>query len=292
MLDSLQSKQPIGGPDSAEVYERRVIVVGESVDPVTISAFDAFKFLRTWIPNSIAILNWHRQAWWNEDLELDRQVGSIVQSVTKGWSRTKGRVTLNVRRQYVTTIFVPPRQSTMPLKAPPMPREVIEPLLSPSRLTARDSRALLRSEGWNCLESRNAQLVFLADFAEIECGITLDTQQLADLFQVTRSRARKLLYKARLIPKLIHFPLTLRLEQEEAACQLIRNAASTRYFVTQRGLLNFIKREFRKALTYSWVRSLSHRKPQAVRQVVIFPQELPRLQIPRRHLNKYITLIQ
>jgi hypothetical protein len=83
-------------------------------------------------------------------------------------------------------------------KAPLMPREVIEPRLETSCLTTQDSLALLRIEAWNCLESRIAQLVFLADFAEIECVIPFDTQGLADLFQVTRSCACRMLYKARL----------------------------------------------------------------------------------------------
>jgi hypothetical protein len=134
----------------------------------------------------------------------------------------------------------------------------IEPLLSTSRLTTQDSRALLRSEAWNCLESRNAQLIFLADLVETECGIPFDTQDFAELFQVTRSRGRRVLYKARVTPELPHRPPTLTLEQEEAACQLIWNATSTGNFVAYRELLNFIETEFRKILTSGWVKSFLH----------------------------------
>jgi hypothetical protein len=173
-----------------------------------------------------------------------------------------------------------------------MPREVIKPRLDTSRLTAQDSQGLLRSEARNCLTSRNAQVVFLADFAEIECGITLDTQDLADLFRVSRSRARRMLSKTCLTPKLPHRPPTSTLEQDEAAWQLIRNGASTGNVVLQRELLKFIETRFRKILTYGWVKSFLHRRAQNVNQVVVSPQELPQLQIPRRYLNEYIALIQ
>jgi hypothetical protein len=133
-----------------------------------------------------------------------------------------------------TPFFFRLGQSRMPLKAPAMPRELIQPRLSPSRSTAQDSRALLRSEEWNCLESRNAQLVFLADFAEIESGITFETQELAGLFQETRSSADRVLYKARSTPKLPHRPMNLTLEQEDTACQLIRNGASIGPFLTSK----------------------------------------------------------
>jgi hypothetical protein len=155
-----------------------------------------------------------------------------IQALTKGWSLIKvGSRFTSMAVTYKPFLF-PPGQSTMPPKAPPMPREVIEPLLCTNRLTAQDPRALPRSEGWNCLESWNAQLVFRADFAEIERGITLDTQELADIFQVTRSPAHKVLYKERFALKLPHRPTTLKLEQEDVACQWIRNAASTGNFGT------------------------------------------------------------
>jgi hypothetical protein len=102
----------------------------------------------------------------------------------------------------------------------------------------------------------------------------------------------QVLYEARLTPTLPDCPPTLTLEQEEATCQLIRKAASTGNLVTQRKLLNFIEIEFRKILTYGWVKSFLHRKVQDVKQVWGSPQELPRLQIPQQYLNEYITLIQ
>jgi hypothetical protein len=42
--------------------------------------------------------------------------------------------------------------------------------LPPPHFSGQDLRALLRSDAWNELESRNAQLAFLDEFARIVCG--------------------------------------------------------------------------------------------------------------------------
>jgi hypothetical protein len=57
-------------------------------------------------------------------------------------------------------------------------------------LTAQDIRALFRSEEWIAIESRKAQLVFVEEFAQKDCGVTIDTTCLAEIFEMSRSRVR------------------------------------------------------------------------------------------------------
>jgi hypothetical protein len=196
------------------------------------------------------------------------------QALTKNWSLIKHKVKLNFRRPDVQIIFTP---STF-----------IHDGAQSSTHATRGYRNFPFSRSLN-----TPGFVGVAPKESRELsGITLDMQDLADPFQVTRSRARKVLCAALSTPKFPHRPPTLTLEQTEAACQLIRNAASTGNFVTSRQLLNSIETEFRKTLTYGWAKSFFRQSAHNVKQVVVSPQELPRLQIPRRYLNEYIILIQ
>jgi hypothetical protein len=49
----------------------------------------------------------------------------------------------------------------MPPKAAPIPNDILETKLASTPLSGQDVCALLRSEAWNGLDSRNAQLAFL-----------------------------------------------------------------------------------------------------------------------------------
>jgi hypothetical protein len=40
-------------------------------------------------------------------------------------------------------------------------------------LTAHDSRALMRKDEWIAIESRNAPLVFIKQFAKIKCSVII-----------------------------------------------------------------------------------------------------------------------
>jgi hypothetical protein len=89
-------------------------------------------------------------------------------------------------------------------------------------------------------------------------------------------------------------PLKLNVDLEEAVCRMIKNAADTGGYATQRQVLNFTEAEFRKTLTYGWLDRFLHRRRHSheVRRALLAPQELPPLQIPRSCLERYITLIK
>jgi hypothetical protein len=84
----------------------------------------------------------------------------------------------------------------MPPKAPDLPHNIIEPRLSATALMAHNIRPLFRNAEWITVESRNAQLVFVEEFARKDCGITFDILCLADVFELTRSRIRTIHAKA------------------------------------------------------------------------------------------------
>jgi hypothetical protein len=74
---------------------------------------------------------------------------------------------------------------------------------------------VFRNEHWIGLESRNAQIPFLNEFAEADSGIRLGSAELADIFEL-----------------------------------LIKNAPDTGNYETQRPMLNFAGPKFRKTLTH------------------------------------------
>jgi hypothetical protein len=62
----------------------------------------------------------------------------------------------------------------MPPEAPAISLVVIEPPLSPTDHTVRDIHVLMRNNEWTAIDSRNAQLVFIEQFAKIKCGGTFN----------------------------------------------------------------------------------------------------------------------
>jgi hypothetical protein len=83
----------------------------------------------------------------------------------------------------------------MPPKATPIPQNNIANKLASTSLSGQNVRALLRSEAWNELDSRNAQLVFLDTLAWIDCAFAIDSGHLAGIFDLSRDREQKVLTK-------------------------------------------------------------------------------------------------
>jgi hypothetical protein len=115
---------------------------------------------------------------------------------------------------------------------------------------------------------------------------------LAEIFELTPSRVRTICAKAKKPERPPYRPCAIAEHQEDAVCEMIREGARTGNYVTQREVLNFVEREFRKTLTYGWFESFLRRRAADVRRVVVDPQELSRRQIPRAFLDRYITLIK
>jgi hypothetical protein len=88
-------------------------------------------------------------------------------------------------------------------------RSTIESRLSVTTLTVKDVHALFRNEEWIALETRSAKLVFLEEFAQIECGAAVNIASLADLFKLTRYRVHTVRVKIENKSRVPHHPLVL-----------------------------------------------------------------------------------
>jgi hypothetical protein len=131
----------------------------------------------------------------------------------------------------------------MPPKTPVIFWAVIEPRLPTTALTAQNIRALMRNDEWIAIEYRNAQLVFIEQFAKIECSVTFDTAVLAELFKLTRSCMRAICAKAQRNQRPLDRPPLVR-DHEFEPCQMIRDKAVTCNSVTKRELINYIEANF------------------------------------------------
>jgi hypothetical protein len=92
--------------------------------------------------------------------------------------------------------FVRNPQILMPLKVLALPRERIERALCNTGVTAQDVPALLRSDDWCALHSRNEQLVFFFEFFKTECSRSLTSEVLGQAFGIEPSHIRKIRSKA------------------------------------------------------------------------------------------------
>jgi hypothetical protein len=101
-----------------------------------------------------------------------------------------------------------------------------------------------------------------------------------------------MLSKADTQPKPPHRPTALNHDEIAAVVAFIRNAYSTKSYVTQRNILNFIETTFHKCLTYQWLASFLKTHGDLVCRSVVKPQEYVRLQIPREYLDAHINLIR
>jgi hypothetical protein len=81
-------------------------------------------------------------------------------------------------------------------------------------------------------------------------------------------------------------------DQEEATYRFIRNAANAGNRATERQTFNFIRQKFRKTIPFGSMDSFLRRHPGDVRRVIVSPQELPRLHIPRSYLERYLAPIK
>jgi hypothetical protein len=81
---SLGSPQRTGDSDSTKFYERRVIVIGGSINTVTLCSLKNTEILRVWIPNSIMFLNWQ---WETREFGFGKEHGALKSIVFESNSR-------------------------------------------------------------------------------------------------------------------------------------------------------------------------------------------------------------
>jgi hypothetical protein len=146
----------------------------------------------------------------------------------------------------------------MPLKVAALPRQVLEPRLYATGAPAPDIGAMLRSDEWCALQPRNQQLLFIDDCLEDECNIAPIAATIGNTFLIEGSHVRTIRSMSRIKPKAAHGPLALTGNAEAAIARLIREGNSSRNYVTQRDLLNFVEVQFEQCLTHRWIDSVLH----------------------------------
>jgi hypothetical protein len=112
----------------------------------------------------------------------------------------------------------------MPPKVLALPRECIERALCNTGVTSQDVRALLRSDDWCALHSRNEQLVFFFEFVKTEYSRSLTSELLGQAFGIESSHVRKIHSKAEKKPKYLYRPAALNDDQTAAVVAFIETA--------------------------------------------------------------------
>jgi hypothetical protein len=140
----------------------------------------------------------------------------------------------------------------MPPKVAALPRKMLEPALTSARITAQDIRALMRSDAWRDLDSRNSQVVFLWEFSRSDGTIRFGTSDIAKIFNIQNHHVSSIRHKAYLKKKPPYRPTTLDSHQEENVVHFIQDGFDSWNYVTQREVLNYVEQNFGKILTYGW----------------------------------------
>jgi hypothetical protein len=89
-----------------------------------------------------------------------------------------------------------------------------------------------------------------------------------------------------------HRPLALDPDQEADVVRFIRERFGSQNYATQRDVLNYVEERFNKTLTYGWMKRFLDRHKSDVSDVTVTPHEKVRLDVPRCHLEEYLTLIK
>jgi DNA-directed RNA polymerase sigma subunit (sigma70/sigma32) len=97
----------------------------------------------------------------------------------------------------------------MPPKVLDLPRERIERVLCDTAVTTQDVRALLRSDDWRALHSRNEQFMFFYEFVKTEHSRSLTSEMLGQAFGIEPSQVRKIRSKAEKKSKPPYHPAAL-----------------------------------------------------------------------------------
>jgi hypothetical protein len=180
----------------------------------------------------------------------------------------------------------------MPPKILVLPREHMERALCNTGVTTQGVRALLRSDDWWALHSRNEQLVFFYEFVNTEYSRSPISEVLGQAFGIEPSRVRKIRSKAEKNPTCPYRPAALNEGQTAGVVTFIENGHGTWNYVTQRDILSFIQTNFQKCLGYQWMALFLKKHANLICRSVVRSEGNVRLEVPHKYLNQYIRLIK
>jgi hypothetical protein len=132
-------------------------------------------------------------------------------------------------------------------KVGPLSREVFEPALTSAGMTVQDTCALLRSDEWCALDSRNAQVTFIHESCQINGRTRFNSRDIGIIFNIREDHVRSIRHKALIQKKPSYPPLSLELYQK--VVQVVRNGFASQNHVIQREIWHYVEQDFGKALT-------------------------------------------
>jgi hypothetical protein len=139
-------------------------------------------------------------------------------------------------------------------------------------------------------------MLFLRRCAEEQCYVSVNDKVLADIYAISLGNVRKIRCNARrreLNPShRTGRPAALSEDQEVEIVQNLLRRASEGLFMKKSELLDEIERVYGKVLTFGWIHRFVTRHQDEIATGTVYPQEDPRLQIPRHFLDDYLALLR
>jgi DNA-binding NarL/FixJ family response regulator len=162
-------------------------------------------------------------------------------------------------------------------------------------MTGRDIRALLHDADFRAIPDRNSQMLFLREFAAEQCFVLINDETLAEIYDISLGNVKKIRCNARRRQQnpssRLGRPSALTDDQEAETVQRLIHHASDSIFLKKGELLDEIEAVYGKVLTFGWVHRFLTRHQDEIASATVYPQEDPRLQIPRQFLEQYLALL-
>jgi transposase len=180
-------------------------------------------------------------------------------------------------------------------RAPALPPHELAHRLESTGMSARDVRAMFHDPDFQAIEDRNSQLLYLHEYALSECYVSINSKKLAEIYQISEGHVRRIRCAARKKeekkPQPVGRPRKLSEDQEKEILDWILDLGSSLRYPTKREVLDEIENRYGKALSYGWLHDFLGRYREEVACTKVFPQEDPRLEVPRAFLEQYLALI-
>jgi hypothetical protein len=143
-------------------------------------------------------------------------------------------------------------------RAPALPLPLLLQRLERTALSGRDIRALLQNPDFRAIPDRNSQMLFLRNFADEECFVSINDKTLAEAYDIGLGNVKKIRCKARqresTPAQRVGRPPALTGEQEDEVVQNLLRRASQGLFMKKSELLDEIEKVYGKVLTHGWVK--------------------------------------
>ena len=179
----------------------------------------------------------------------------------------------------------------MQQKAKPLTKDVFMQRCQGTIIRAQDARAIVRNECFTSCTSRNEQMLFVRQFLIENCFISANAKLMSSIYCITEGNFRKILCNSKKQKMPNGRPLKIDEAKEDELISTILSKKSDGNYMTTSQILQYVENQYNISLTRGWVRSFINRHSSLIISSMIYPQEEPRLKIPRSQLIEYIDLV-